>query len=185
MSRNEALATSNYYQLSKASDAPKEQTPVTTALRRLAPVMAGEKRTVFLAFLAVMVTSASSLVAPTIIARTVDNYIQNRNFTGVLWSAAFLFGVYLCNLFASYFQTQRMGMVGRRVLFNLRNAIFTKIQQLPLLFFNQNKAGDLISRINNDTDKLNQFFSQALVQFASSLFLMTGAAISLLLLNVR
>src|ERR1700674_4156451 len=77
-----------------------------------------------------------------------------------------------------------MGSVGRRVLFNLRNALFTKLQQLPLEFFNQNKAGDLISRINNDTDKLNQFFSQALVQLASNLFLMAGAAIFLVTLNM-
>ena len=61
-----------------------------------------------------------------------------------------------------------MGSVGRRVLFNLRNALFTKLQALPLDFFNQNKAGDLISRINNDTDKLNQFFAQALVQLAAT-----------------
>ena len=78
-----------------------------------------------------------------------------------------------------------MGGVGRRVLFNLRNALFTKLQELPLDFFNQNKAGDLISRINNDTDKLNQFFAQALMQFAGNLFLMTGAAIFLLSLNLR
>jgi ATP-binding cassette subfamily B protein len=71
------------------------------------------------------------------------------------------------------------------VLFSLRNAIFTKLQDLPVAFFNQNKAGDLISRVNNDTDKLNQFVSQALMQFLSSLFLMTGAAIFLLSLNVK
>ncbi len=50
---------------------------------------------------------------------------------------------------------------GGDVLFALRNALFTKLQELPLDFFNQNKAGDLISRINNDTDKLNQFFAQS------------------------
>src|SRR5207237_2360060 len=81
--------------------------------------------------------------------------------------------------------TQQMGTVGRRVLFNLRNALFTKLQQLPLDFFNQNKAGDLISRINNDTDKLNQFFSQALVQLAANLFLMAGALIFLVTLHFR
>jgi ATP-binding cassette subfamily B protein len=82
-------------------------------------------------------------------------------------------------------QAQQMGLVGRRVLFNLRNAIFTKLQQLPLDFFNQNKAGDLISRINNDTDKLNVFFAQALVQLAANLCLMGGAAVLLITLNAR
>ena len=78
-----------------------------------------------------------------------------------------------------------MGGVGRRVLFNLRNAIFNKLQSLPVAFFNQNKAGDLISRINNDTDQLNQFFAQALMQFVGSLFLIIGAGILLLTLNIK
>ena len=69
------------------------------------------------------------------------------------------------------------------MLFALRNTLFTKLQELPLDFFNQNKAGDLISRINNDTDKLNQFFSQSLVQLAANLFMMVGAAIFLLALH--
>ncbi len=78
-----------------------------------------------------------------------------------------------------------MGGVGRRILFNLRNAIFNKLQELPVAFFNQNRSGDLISRINNDTDKLNQFFAQALMQFLSNVFLIVGAAIALLVLNIR
>ena len=71
------------------------------------------------------------------------------------------------------------------MLFKLRNALFTKLQELPLDFFNQNKSGDLISRINNDTDKLNQFFAQSLVQLASNVSLMTGAAMLLVTLNPR
>src|SRR6185369_7012068 len=96
-----------------------------------------------------------------------------------------LLGIYLCGLFASYYQTLAMGTVGRTVLFKLRNTLFTKLQGLPLAFFNQNKAGDLISRINNDTDKLNMFFAQSLVQMAGNLFMMAGAAIFLVSLNVR
>jgi ATP-binding cassette subfamily B protein len=43
----------------------------------------------------------------------------------------------------------------------------------------------LISRINNDTDKLNQFFSQSLMQFVGSIFMMTGAAIAIVILDPR
>ena len=78
-----------------------------------------------------------------------------------------------------------MGSVGQRLLFTLRNKVFVKLQDLPVAFFNQNKAGDLISRINNDTDKLNQFFSQALMQFVGSIFMMTGAAVFIIILNFR
>ena len=78
-----------------------------------------------------------------------------------------------------------MGGVGRRLLFNLRNKIFNKLQELPVAFFNQNKAGDLISRINNDTDKLNQFFSQALMQFFSNIILIVGTGIFLLVIDLK
>jgi ATP-binding cassette subfamily B protein len=78
-------------------------------------------------------------------------------------------------MLTSYLQTRLMGGVGQRVLFRLRNQIFQKLQSLPIAFFNQNKAGDLISRINNDTDKINQFFSQSFVQFFGGIFIMLGA----------
>ena len=147
--------------------------------------MEGEYGIVIQALIAVIITSTSGLLGPMIIGRTVDKYIRTPDFRGVWLSALALLGVYMCGLCSSYFQTQRMGMVGRRVLFNLRNALFTKLQALPVAFFNQNRSGDLISRINSDTDKLNQFFSQALVQFAGNLFMMTGAGIFLLSLYPR
>src|SRR6202034_2731711 len=124
-------------------------------------------------------TSTAALLGPMIIANAVDVHIRNRDYHGVIMSALELLGVGICGLFSSYFQTQRMGSVGRRVLFNLRNALFTKLQALPVAFFNQNKTGDLISRINNDTDKLNQFFAQALMQFIGTVFTMIGAGIFL------
>jgi ATP-binding cassette subfamily B protein len=147
--------------------------------------MADEKRTVAMAVAAMLASSLSGLLGPVIIARAVDNNVRRGDFAGVLRWAALLLAIYLVGLVASYVQTQAMGRVGRQVLYKLRNAIFTKLQQLPLDFFNQNKAGDLISRINNDTDKLNVFFAQSLMQFASNLFFMTGAAIFILTLNVR
>jgi ATP-binding cassette subfamily B protein len=147
--------------------------------------MADEKRHVAVAVGAMMTSSVSGLLGPAIIAHTVDTYVQRGNFGGVLQWSAILLGVYLVGLVSSYVQTQTMGRVGRQVLFKLRNAIFTKLQQLPLDFFNQNRAGDLISRINNDTDKLNVFFAQALMQFMANLVFMTGAAIFILTLNVR
>ena len=178
MTPKKAPAISNYT-LNKG-DKPQQSAAIGAALKRLAPLLTDEKRTVALAFVAMLITSGSSLLGPVIIGRTVDTYIQNRNFTGVLISAGILLVVYLCGLLASYFQTLAMGTVGRTVLFKLRNTLFTKLQQLPLAFFNQNKAGDLISRINNDTDKLNQFFAQSLVQLAGNLFMMAGATIFLL-----
>ena len=184
MTRNEAPVTTNPYTLSSAKGNAPGAT-VWTALRRLAPLLAAERRRVVVSFVATIVASTSALIAPVIIGRAVDTYMRNRDFAGVMRSAGLLLVAYIAGLIATYVQTLQMGTVGRQVLFNLRNAIFTKLQQLPLDFFNQNKAGDLISRINNDTDKLNIFFAQSLVQLAANVFLMGGAAMFLVTINPR
>lgn len=165
------------------ADATKE--PIWRALARLLPLMQGEGRNVVVALVAILVSSGTALVSPLIIGHTVDSFIATKDYNGVLQWSGLLLLVYLVGLVSAYVQTRTMGGVGRRILFNLRNAIFNKLQELPVAFFNQNKSGDLISRINNDTDKLNQFFAQALMQFLGNAFLIVGAAILLLALNIK
>ncbi len=163
----------------------EQKTPFLQVLKKLWPLIAQEKTIVLFALLAVLVNSAFNLVAPRLIAHTIDTYFFTRDYHGVLVFSGIILVLYVFGLLTSYLQTRLMGGVGQRVLFRLRNQIFNKIQELPVAFFNQNKAGDLISRINNDTDKINQFFSQGLVQFIANLFLMAGAAVFMLSLNVR
>ena len=167
------------------TDAQEKKVSLWSALRRMAPLMQGENRNLVIVCIAILVNSGSTLVAPILIGRVVDTYIIGHDFHGVLVYSGYLFLVFLAGLLAGYVQTQTMGGVARRILFNLRNALFTKLQSLPVAFFNQNKSGDLISRINNDTDKLNQFFAQALMQFLGSFFLILGSGIFLLSLNSR
>jgi ATP-binding cassette, subfamily B, bacterial len=154
-------------------------------VQRFVPLMKPETGLIVVALAAMLLSTATSLMGPVIIARGVDTYVRLRDTRGLLIASLVLMAVYLVGVASSYVQIRTMGGVGRRVLFSLRNALFTKLQDLPVAFFNQNKAGDLISRVNNDTDKLNQFVAQALMQFLSSIFLMTGAAIFVLSLNVR
>lgn len=149
------------------------------------PLLRGEKKALSIAMVAVVITTVTNLVAPLIIARIVDVFIVEKNLKGILFSSAILLGIYILGSIANYIQIMSMGGVGRRVLFTLRNTLFTKLQSLPISFFTQNKSGDLISRINNDTDKLNQFFSQALVQFIGNFFLILGSGIFLLTLQPR
>ena len=161
------------------------KTSLRAGAKRFVPLMQGETSHVIVALVAMLIGSAASLTAPVIIGRAIDGAVRLRDMRGLMLSALAVLGVYMWGVLASYIQIRTMGSVGRRVLFSLRNTLFTKLQALPVAFFNENKAGDLISRVNNDTDKLNQFVAQALMQFLSSLFLMTGAAVFFLSLNFR
>jgi ATP-binding cassette subfamily B protein len=155
------------------------------ALKGLLPFLAREKKDLAIALVGVLFSTAATLIAPVIIGYTIDHAIVTHDFAGVLKSAAGLLVIFLIGLGAGYEQTMRMGSVGRRLLYNLRNEIFVKLQELPVAFFNQNKVGDLISRINNDTDRLNMFFAQALIQFVGNFFVILGAAALLLSLNIK
>lgn len=156
-----------------------------SSIKRLGPLLEWEGKKLFITFLAVSFSSLSTLLAPVIISHTIDTYIKVKDFRWVLINSAILFWIYIIWSYSSYVQTITMWWVWRRVLFKLRNMVFTKLQELPVAFFNQNKAGDLISRINNDTDKLNQFFSQALMQFLWNFFLILGSWFFILFLNIK
>ncbi len=147
--------------------------------------MRNERFNLIRAGVAIAINSLCNLAGPIIVGHALDTYIKNHDYQGVLRSTGTLLAVYMVALVASYLQTRWMGGVGQRVLFTVRNTLFGKLQTLPVSFFNQHQSGDLISRLNNDTDKLNQFFSQSLMQFIGNAFIMVGAAIFLVVLNPR
>ncbi len=172
------------YNLNKLSE-KQEKTSTWIALKKLLQLIEHERKNLWMALGAILANSTLNLLGPLIIGITVDKYILPKNYHGVLVNASILLAMYLAALVSSYLQTKLMGGVGQRMLFTLRNAIFNKLQQLPVDFFNQNKAGDLISRVNNDTDKINQFFSQSLMQFIGSIATMLGSGIFLLAINPK
>lgn len=153
--------------------------------RKLWQLVGREKVSLIGALFVIIVNSLINLIAPFLIGDAVDKFIQTNDYQGVIRYAVILFVIFLLVLVTGYFQTQLMGKVGQRMLYNLRNAVFVKLQELPFFFFNKNKSGDLISRINSDTEKINQFFSHSLIQFAASLVSMFGAAVFLLSINFK
>src|SRR5580658_8453977 len=178
---------STNYTLKSAADPRGSKSEVTLreGFKRFTPLMTGEGRAAAISLIAILASSTASLLAPTIIGHGVDDYIRLKDGPGLMRQTALLMGVYIVGVIASYTQVRTMGAVGRRLLYRLRNSLFTKLQELPVAFFSQNKAGDLISRLNNDTDKLNQFVAQSLMQFVGSVFLITGAGIFLVSLNIK
>ncbi|HVY76708.1 MAG TPA: ABC transporter ATP-binding protein [Puia sp.] len=155
------------------------------SLRKLLELVREERKNLSLAFAAILTNSGLNLLGPFLIGFTIDHYVAHKDYHGVLFFSGILLVMYMFAFLANYIQTNTMGGVGQRMLFKLRNTIFSRLQLLPVDFFNQNKAGDLISRVSNDTDKVNQFFSQSLMQFIGSIMTMIGAGIFLLAINFR
>jgi ATP-binding cassette subfamily B protein len=165
--------------------AQQQKSSTLSSLQKLLQLIKEERKNLLLALFAILSNSGLNLLGPFIIGYTIDTYVVHKNYTGVLTYSGLLLFMYMLAFIASYQQTKIMGGVGQNMLFKLRNTIFNKLLELPVDFFNQNKAGDLISRVNNDTDKINQFFSQSLMQFIGTIVTMVGAGIFLLVINFR
>ncbi len=105
----------NYSLIKTDVEREKEKGVLTTAWKRLVPLMAEEGKSVTIAFMAILVNATSTLVVPIIIAHIVDTYIVGKDFHGVLVFSGLLFVVFLFGLVASYVQVKTMGGLGRRL----------------------------------------------------------------------
>ncbi|MEO6818896.1 MAG: ABC transporter ATP-binding protein [Ginsengibacter sp.] len=163
----------------------EQRSSTAAAFKKMLGFMKGERWHLFFALFVMLLNSGISMLTPYLIGYTIDHYIVTKIYSGLITYSGILFGLYLVSAVTDYFQTKLMGSIGQRMLYSLRNEVFNRIQSLPVAFFNENKAGDLISRINTDTDKVNQFFSQSLMQFVDSIFTMAGAAAFLLSIQLN
>jgi len=169
------------YTLSTKENA--QPTKLWSSIKTLAPQLKGERKILTIALIATLTTTAVTLGAPLIIAYVLDTYITQLQFAGVLPFAGLLLVLYFISFGTQYIEIKLMGGVGQRVIFRLREQIFSTLQSLPLAFFDANKTGDIISRINNDTQKLDTLFSQVLVRLVGIVFSMFGAVVLLLVLH--
>jgi ATP-binding cassette subfamily B protein len=155
------------------------------ALSSFTQYVRGEERSIAVALLAICFNTAATIATPYLIAYAIDHYILKRDIPGLGKILFILLGIYTIGLVMSYLQAYLTGMISQRVLYRLRLAVFTKLQDLPLAFFTQNKAGDVMSRINNDTDKINTFLGQGLGRLLSNIFVVIGIGIFVFVLNPR
>ncbi len=173
------------YKLSESEG--KKNTTFLTVLTEVNKFIGGYgKKVILLALLAmvlILINSVINIVAPDLIGTASQNAITNRDKDALLQAVVGLIVLYAGASVANYFQILIMGWIGQNILSRLREKIFDKIQHLPIAFFNENKSGDLISRINNDTDKLNQALSETLLRFVGNIFVIVGIAIAMILKN--
>ena len=153
--------------------------------RRLLSELSPYKREMLVVLVLVILGAAAQAGGPWLIGRAIDRYILKGNPTGLLWTMLVLLGVYAAGAFASRGQVYQVGYIGQGVLARFRERIFERIQHLPLRYFDKRPVGDLMSRVTNDVDTLNQLFSQGLTQLLGSLFSLIGIIIAMLFLDWR
>nr|WP_258000462.1 ABC transporter ATP-binding protein [Bacillus sp. Marseille-P3661] len=131
----------------------------------------------------VLLSSLLGLLGPYLIGQIIDDYIIPKDVNGTLKMVAILFGIYAIAALLTWYQSYLMVLVSLRTIRSLREEVFVKLQTLSLKFFDTQSDGDLMSRITNDTETLNQALSRSVIQFFTSILTVVGTSIAMLALN--
>ncbi|MGE5733422.1 MAG: ABC transporter ATP-binding protein [Gemmatimonas sp.] len=129
-----------------------------------------------------MLDGLVQLVGPLMTQRVIDVALPAHD-TAMVWRAALLLAGSLVVAFAcQYGETMLTSLLGQRVMRDLRRDIFGHVQRLPVVFFDRNPVGRLVTRVTSDVEALNELFTAGVVAGLGDLF--TLLAISGLMLVV-
>ena len=133
----------------------------------------------------IILSSFLSILGPYLTKIAVDRYILPGNFEGLLGIAALYLAIMLAGFVVRYGQVLLTQYIGQRVIFNLREEIFSHLQRLHQQFFDRNPVGRLMTRVISDVESLNQVFTQGIAMIFGDLFLITGIVIMMLTLHLQ
>jgi len=151
-------------------------------VRRLMAYVRPQMSLVAAALVCLMIDGLMQLVGPLMTQRVIDVALPTHS-SRLVWQSAALFGASLALAFVSqYGETILTGLLGQRVMRDLRRDIFAHVQRLPVAFFDRNPVGRLVTRVTSDVESLNELFASGVVAGLGDLF--TLVAISGLMLFI-
>ncbi|HEV2669443.1 MAG TPA: ABC transporter ATP-binding protein [Blastocatellia bacterium] len=154
------------------------------AARRLIRYLGPYKRMVAVALVLTFGLNLARQLGPLLTKWAIDDYVKpasegamglDRAFHGI----AILTLVYILSLAVTlgvgYFQDVLLNTIGQRVMYDLREQIFGKLQTIEVAFYDANPVGRLITRLTTDVDALNELFTSGLVEVLGDVVLIAGA----------
>jgi ATP-binding cassette subfamily B protein len=154
-----------------------------SALLRLIPYLSHFKAGLVLAFVFVLVYIVLGLIPPYLIKLAIDRDIPNKDLSGLAKIALLMLAVYLFNNLFQAVANWIMAGISQRALKQIRKDLFQHLQTLPLRFFDHNPAGELMSRLTNDIDAINQSVSQNVTSLIASVLSMVGILVAMFIMD--
>lgn len=162
-------------------DAKPQHRGATTA--RLLGELRPHGRALAGAAILILLVAVCQALGPWLVSRAIDVNVAHRDGRGLGVTLAFLAAVYVIGATAQRKQIFMIGSTGQRVLAELRQRLFARFQNLPIGYFDQRPVGDLMGRVSNDVDALNQLLAHGLTQSIGAVFGLMGILVAMLVLN--
>ena len=155
-------------------------------LLRLWAYFVEERKLLIVVFFFIIVGSGLRLVVPYLIGRSVDAITPGKssvNFGLLGVMTITLIIAYIVDGVLTFLQGWIMSGVSQRIIFNLRRTLFSKLQKLPVGFFDLRTHGEIMSRLSNDIENVSSTISQSTTQLMSGVITIVGSFIMMLILS--
>ena len=141
---------------------------------RLWQYLMKEKLLLMFIALLLLINTGATLTGSYLLRPIINNYILPHNIPGLIRMIFLLLGIYLLGSVAAIWQNRMMISVAQKTVSVIRSDLFSKLQALPLRFFDRNNHGELMSRFTNDVDNVSDSLNTSILQLFSSTITLTG-----------
>ncbi len=169
---------------------PKVKNPGKLFARLMKYILKGYAVPCAVVIVCILITVLASVQGTLFMQTLIDGYIlpltrqENPDFSGLAHAIGRVGLFYLAGAAAAYANTRIMVFVTQSVLRNLRDDMFTHMEELPIRYFDTHSHGDIMSTYTNDADTLRQMISQSIPQFLNSIITIVSVFLSMLTLNI-
>lgn len=159
---------------------PEQKQKITYYLKLLYPFVKKDKGLLFFGLFAMLITSALRLVDPLILALIIDQSIPNQNMTEMLRYGFMFIGVVLVSGLLSYLQIVLLSRLGIKIITKFKGDVFSHLLKLPVGWFNKQPVGELIARVESDSERVKVLFSDLSITIVGNLLFFVGVFIVLM-----
>ncbi|HVW29703.1 MAG TPA: ABC transporter ATP-binding protein [Polyangiaceae bacterium] len=124
------------------------------------------------------------LLGPYLLGLALDRYVAKGDASGLVRVALVMLGAYVLSNATQLVANWFMASISQRALKDVRASLFEHLQALPLSFFDKRPAGELMSRLTNDIDAINQAVAQNVTALLASVLSMIGILVAMFVLDV-
>lgn len=122
----------------------------------------------------IIVSIVANLLGSYMLRPIINDYIIPGDFTGLVKSLLLLGGIYVSGVIAVYIQYRLLNKIGQRTVARMRADLFTRMEYLPIKYFDAHQHGDLMSRFTNDIDRISEALTDSLSDMLSSALTLIG-----------
>ncbi len=169
----------------------KKKTNLSRVIPRLLSYIILRHKLIFgIVVICILISSCTVVASSLFLEILIDNYIEplllenSPVFSGLLHTILFMAVVYIIGVFSTFAYNRLMVKISQGTLKQIRDDMFSHMQELPIGYFDTHTHGDIMSHYTNDTDTLRQFISQALPQFISAVVTVIAILISMIASNI-